>query len=66
VSPQPTSLAINETVKSGTLINWSGALKYNQFMEPHQRLRNEAQANMKISFITKKILFVDGTAKEYK
>jgi hypothetical protein len=59
------SLAINDSVGSAATLVWKGALKYNQFMEQHQRLRSAEQANLKISFVPRKILFADGTTKEY-
>jgi hypothetical protein len=59
------SLAINDPVRSATTLMWKGAIKYNQFIDRHQRLRNAEQANMKISFTTTKILFQDSTTKEY-
>jgi hypothetical protein len=58
-------IAINEPLKAGAILNWKGAIKYNQFMDTHQRLRNEEQKNLKIRFATRKILFMDGVAKEY-
>lgn len=58
-------LAINETVRSGSTLNWSGSLHYNQFIESHQHLRTAQQANLKITFSPRKLLFVDGSTKEY-
>jgi Protein of unknown function (DUF2939)/GYF domain 2 len=58
-------IAINEPLKAGAVLNWNGAIKYNQFMDTHQRLRNEEQKNLKIRFATRKILFLDGAVKEY-
>lgn len=58
-------LAINDPVKSGSTLNWNGSVKYNQFMETHQRLRNAQQDNLKIRFVPRKVLFVDGSTKEY-
>lgn len=59
-------LAINEPVSSGSQLNWSGQLDYNQFMDKHQRLKNEDFQNLKIRFETKKILFADGSTKEFE
>jgi uncharacterized repeat protein (TIGR01451 family) len=59
------SLAINDPVGSAAMLTWKGALKYNQFIEQHQHLRNAQQGNIKISFIPKRILFADGRTKEY-
>jgi hypothetical protein len=58
-------IAINEPLKVGAVLNWNGAIKYNQFMDTHLRLRNEEQKNLKIRFATRKILFLDGAVKEY-
>ena len=58
-------LAINDPVQARSNLNWRGSVKYNQFMETHQRLRNAQQANLKIRFAPRKVLFVDGSAKEY-
>lgn len=56
---------INERIAAGQTLDWPGALKYNQFIDSHQRLRSEPMENLKVSFITHKILFEDGTTKEY-
>jgi hypothetical protein len=58
-------IAINEPLKAGAILNWIGSIRYNQFEGEHQRLRNEPQTNLKIRFATRKILFADGTTKEY-
>jgi hypothetical protein len=60
------SLAVNDPVKAGDTLDWSGGIKYNQFIDAHQRLRNTEQQNIKVSFKTKKILFADGTTTEYQ
>jgi len=58
-------LAINERIQAGSTLIWDGAIKYNQFIDSHQRLRNEAQDNLKLMFTPKKILFEDGTVENY-
>ena len=60
-----TKIAINEPLKAGLALSWKGAIKYNQFMDTHQRLRNEQQNNLKVIFAARKILFADGTTKDY-
>jgi hypothetical protein len=60
------TLAINDPVAAGTTFNWDGQLDYNQFMDSHQRLRAEERSNLKITFAPRKILFVDGSVKEYE
>ena len=56
---------INERIAKGQTLTWAGALDYNQFTDSHQRLRSEPKENLKVSFLTHKILFADGTSKEY-
>jgi hypothetical protein len=58
-------IAINEPLKAGGVLSWHGSMKYNQFNDGDQQLRNERQENLKIRFVTRKILFADGTSKEY-
>ena len=57
---------INESIAVGSALNWEGLLDYNHFMSEHQRLRSEPKENLKISFHVGKILFTDGTTKEYE
>ena len=59
-------VAINDPVKAGATMDWEGKLDYNQFMDDHERLRNEALANLKTRFIVTKILFVDGTSQRFE
>ena len=60
------SLAINELVQKNSELKWNGKIDYNQFIDSHQRFRNENQENLKVSFILRKILFADGTTNEFK
>lgn len=57
---------INESIAPGGALSWEGALDYNQFMNDHERLRSEPRENLKIAFHADKILFTDGTTKEYE
>jgi hypothetical protein len=59
-------VAINESVPLGGEIEWKGQLRYNQFVSAHQQLRGEQQQNLKISFNAKKLLFADGTTREFE
>lgn len=60
------SLAINDPVKADSALGWTGQLDYNQFMDSHQRMRSEDQANLKATFTARKVLFADGTTKEFE
>jgi len=59
-------VAINERVAAQSSLDWNGEIDYNQFMDSHQRLRNEDFENIKVVFRTRKVLFADGTTKEFK
>lgn len=58
-------LAINDPVGAGATMQWDGQMEYNQFMGSHKRLRSEDQANLKITFAARKVLFTDGSEKEF-
>lgn len=60
------SLAINEPLAADSKMEWHGQLDFNQFISEHQRLRTEDLQNLKIVFSPRKILFEDGTTKEYQ
>jgi hypothetical protein len=57
-------LAINDPIGAGKSIIWNGNLKYNQFIDAHQHLRNESRENLNVNFVFRKILYVDGTTIE--
>jgi hypothetical protein len=58
-------LAINDPIGAGASVNWNGSIKYNQFTDSHQRLRNEAESNLKVNFTIRKVLYADGSTKQY-
>lgn len=58
-------LAINDPVTAGAALDWEGKLDYNQFISRHERLRNEELQNIRITFSPRRILFEDGTTKEF-
>jgi hypothetical protein len=60
-----TKLAINDPVGAGATIKWNGSTSYNQFLEADQRLKNAEQANIKINFAPRKILYADGNTKMF-
>lgn len=57
-------LAINEPVRVGATLVWNGKLKYNQFIDAHQRLRSASFENLKITFVPRKLLFADGSTEQ--
>jgi hypothetical protein len=61
----PMKLAINEPIAAGSSLNWDGGIRYNQFSEADQRLRAAESQNMKLNFVVTKVLFADGTTKDY-
>ncbi len=60
-----TRLVINDSVKASAKMAWDGTIDYNQFRAPHQRLRGEPQQNLKTRFEVTKVLFSDGTTRNY-
>lgn len=61
----PMKLAINEPIAAGSTLTWNGMVRYNQFLGPDQRLRSAEKQNLKLDFMVTKVLFADGTTKEY-
>lgn len=59
------NIAVNELVTKGSPLVWSGGIDYNQFLDRHQRFRNEPQENLKISFEVKKVLYADGRLEQF-
>jgi hypothetical protein len=60
-----TKLAINDPVNAGLTKNWTGRIKYNQFIDNHNRLKNEDFSNLKTKFAIRKVLFADGSVSDY-
>ena len=58
-------VAINEKIPAGGSLSWDGSLEYNQFIDRHERFAAEPQENLKMTFTTGKVLFSDGSTKEY-
>lgn len=59
------NVAINDPVSANTYMEWSGQIEYNQFKENHLSLRNAEFQNMKVNFELEKVLFSNGTVKEF-
>ncbi len=56
-------LAINESIEAAAKMRWSGTIKFNQFVDGHQRLKNAQQDGLKVEFVARKILFAEGSVK---
>lgn len=59
-------LTINEPLKAKASMKWKGSVDYNQFRDGDRKLRNEQTANIKIRFSPRKVLFADGSTKEFQ
>ena len=59
------NIAVNESVGKGKELSWHGSVKYNQFMDSDQRLRNIENENLKAIFTVRKILYADGRIQEF-
>jgi hypothetical protein len=57
--------AFNNPIAAGATTVHRGSIEYNQFVDAHKRLRAEEQANLKIVFVPRKILFADGTSQVF-
>jgi hypothetical protein len=58
-------LAINDPVRASMTMSWSGMIDYNEFIDRHRRLRGAEEDNLKITFKPNKVLFTDGTTKQF-
>jgi hypothetical protein len=54
-------LTVEDPIKAGAKATWSGEIKYNQFLEPHQALMRTDLKDMKVTWIPTAIIFSDGT-----
>jgi len=55
------NLTVSDPISAGKKSSWNGQIKYNQFKDDHQTLRNTALADMKIIWLPSQILFADGS-----
>lgn len=55
------NISYDETLKAGTKKNWSGSLKFNQFIASQVKLRDTDLSNMKFEWIPKAVIFTDGS-----
>ena len=54
-------VTVSEPLPQGQVGNWNGYIKYNQFMEAHQRLVSTALQDMKPVWIPTSVILADGT-----
>ncbi len=59
------SLKNQDIVTPNTSFFWNGEIRYNQFIGWHKSLKNTPKKNLKVKFILKKILYVDGRQDIY-
>lgn len=57
------NVAINDPVSSTSPMTWSGAVRYNKFVEHDRALRNAEFDNMKTSFKVHKVLYDNGASQ---
>jgi|GEM_PF-806783 len=56
-------LAINDSLSRAVPMRWNGKIDYNQFIDKHERLRNEPLENVKVQFQLRSVLFEDGETR---
>jgi hypothetical protein len=55
------SITISDPIQAGQRATWAGTVKYNQFMDSHQRLRATELRDMNVVWLPSSIIFSDGT-----
>lgn len=56
-----TNVTISEPIKGGQQATWDGTLRYNQFIDAHQRFRVAELQDLKVVWQPASIIFSDGT-----
>jgi|SRR6185369_14074180 len=54
-------MTIDDGIKSGQKVNWTGSIKYNQFIPSNTKLRDTDLDKMKFEWVPKAIIFADGS-----
>ena len=54
-------VTISDPVAAGTKGDWAGVIQYNQFLRPHQQLRNTELKDMKSVWVPNSVIFSDGS-----
>ncbi|MEN6627515.1 MAG: hypothetical protein ABFD69_14925 [Candidatus Sumerlaeia bacterium] len=60
------SVAVTRPVAAGNSIEWNGQLNYIQFLDSHKKLKNESKANLRVIFTPIKIIFADGSTRQFE
>jgi hypothetical protein len=55
------NITISDPIVVGQQSTWVGTIKYNQFMDAHQRIRNTELKDLTVVWVPASILFADGT-----
>jgi hypothetical protein len=55
------NITISDPIVVGQQSTWVGTIKYNQFMDAHQRIRNAELKDLTVVWVPASILFADGT-----
>jgi hypothetical protein len=58
-------LAINMSLNAGANLDWDGQIEHNKYINSRERLHRQEIGNLKIIFTARKVLFADGSTKEY-
>ena len=49
-------------MKAGETKNWTGVIKYNQFMDDHSKFKGMELKSLKFAWVPRGIIFSDGTS----
>ena len=59
------NLTVEDPLPARGTVSWEGGIDYNQFMDPHRRLRTVDQADLVLKFELAGVIFTDGTRQSF-
>lgn len=58
-------VVITDPIQARATFRWNGTTDFNQFSAEDRRLRDTGVADLKVAFRPRKVMFADGTSKEF-
>ena len=59
------NLTVEEPLRPGGTVTYEGGIRYNQFVDSHQRLRSIAPSDLVTKFELERVIFQDGTRESF-
>ncbi|MEI6258295.1 MAG: hypothetical protein WCR46_00075 [Deltaproteobacteria bacterium] len=60
------SMKVQDPIRANGTYNWEGGIEYNYFIQDQVKLNNLPLKDMKVEFVTKSVIFTDGTKQDYE